>query len=40
MNKSCSGRGLLLEFPEPVYGPLALGKLSHFGYGLFVPVSE
>lgn len=30
--------GVELEFEEPVLGPLALGALSHFGLGLFVPV--
>lgn len=29
--------GLELEFDEPLSGPLALGALSHFGLGLFVP---
>lgn len=28
---------LRLRFDEPVIGPLALGHLSHFGLGLFVP---
>jgi CRISPR-associated protein Csb2 len=28
---------LRLHLPEPVHGPLALGWLSHFGLGLFVP---
>lgn len=37
MNKSRPGLGLRLEFPEPVRGPLLLGKLSHFGYGVFEP---
>jgi CRISPR-associated protein Csb2 len=31
------GLGLALEFPEPVDGPITLGKLSHFGYGVFIP---
>jgi CRISPR-associated protein Csb2 len=31
------GLGLWLEFPEEVPGPLLLGKLSHFGYGVFAP---
>ncbi|HLJ98562.1 MAG TPA: type I-U CRISPR-associated protein Csb2 [Streptosporangiaceae bacterium] len=31
------GMGLRLEFAEPVAGPLLLGQLSHFGFGLFVP---
>jgi CRISPR-associated protein Csb2 len=31
------GLGLRLEFEEPVAGPLLLGQLSHFGYGIFVP---
>lgn len=30
--------GLDLEFEETVDGPLALGALSHFGLGLFVPM--
>ena len=35
--RSRPGLGLRLEFPEPVTGPLVLGQLSHFGYGIFVP---
>ena len=31
------GKGFVIEFPEPVPGPLALGYGSHFGLGLFVP---
>lgn len=31
------GTGWQLTFPEPVSGPIALGHLSHFGLGLFVP---
>jgi CRISPR-associated protein Csb2 len=31
------GLGLLLEFAEEVPGPLLLGQLSHFGYGVFEP---
>lgn len=31
------GLGLRLEFEEDVRGPLLLGQLSHFGYGIFVP---
>jgi CRISPR-associated protein Csb2 len=31
------GLGLRLEFAEPVCGPLLLGQLSHFGFGLFAP---
>ena len=34
------GLGLVLEFPEAVPGPLLLGQLSHFGYGVFVPYTE
>jgi CRISPR-associated protein Csb2 len=37
MSKSRPGLGLRLAFTEPVSGPLLLGKLSHFGYGIFVP---
>jgi CRISPR-associated protein Csb2 len=29
------GVGLRLEFDEPVGGPLLLGQLSHFGFGVF-----
>jgi CRISPR-associated protein Csb2 len=31
------GMGLWLEFDEPVEGPLLLGQLSHFGFGIFTP---
>ncbi len=31
--------GARLQFDEPQVGPLALGALSHFGLGLFLPVS-
>lgn len=34
------GLGLRLEFPEKVPGPLLLGQLSHFGYGIFEPEPE
>jgi CRISPR-associated protein Csb2 len=37
MARSRPGLGLRLEFAEPVSGPLLLGQLSHFGYGIFVP---
>ena len=37
MSRSRAGLGLRLEFAEPVDGPLLLGQLSHFGYGVFVP---
>lgn len=37
MDKSRPGLGLRLEFEEEVAGPLLLGQLSHFGYGIFVP---
>lgn len=29
-----------VEFPRPVPGPVALGYASHFGLGLFIPVTE
>ncbi len=32
--------GLTLEFSDPFAGPLALGALSHFGLGLFVPMDR
>lgn len=31
------GLGLRLEFAEQVEGPIVLGQLSHFGFGLFTP---
>lgn len=37
MNRSRPGLGLRLRFPSPVEGPLLLGQLSHFGFGIFVP---
>lgn len=37
MSRSRPGLGLRLEFAEPVVGPLLLGQLSHFGYGILVP---
>jgi CRISPR-associated protein Csb2 len=32
-----SGAAFVIEFPEPVSGPLAVGYGAHFGLGLFVP---
>lgn len=32
--------GLELVFPDPINGPLALGALSHFGLGLFMPMAD
>jgi CRISPR-associated protein Csb2 len=32
--------GARIVFPEPVRGPIAIGALSHFGLGLFVPDGE
>ena len=37
LDKARPGIALRLEFEEPVGGPLLLGQLSHFGYGIFVP---
>jgi CRISPR-associated protein Csb2 len=37
MGKSRPGLRLRLDFPCEVGGPLTLGQLSHFGYGIFVP---
>jgi len=37
LRQSRPGLGLELAFPEPVPGPLPLGQLSHFGFGIFVP---
>ena len=35
-----SGAAFIIEFPELVSGPLALGYGAHFGLGLFVPVLD
>lgn len=40
MNRRRRGVHLRLLFDTPVRGPIALGQLSHFGYGLFVPVRD
>jgi CRISPR-associated protein Csb2 len=37
IGKSRPGLGLRLEFADEVQGPLLLGQLSHFGYGIFTP---
>jgi CRISPR-associated protein Csb2 len=37
LEHSRQGLGLGIEFDTPVAGPIAIGQLSHFGYGLFVP---
>jgi len=37
LGQSRPGLGLYLEFAENMPGPLLLGQLSHFGYGVFVP---
>jgi CRISPR-associated protein Csb2 len=37
LGQSRHGLGLVLEFPDAVEGPLLLGQLSHFGYGIFLP---
>jgi CRISPR-associated protein Csb2 len=37
LGRARPGLGLRLEFAEEVHGPLLLGQLSHFGYGIFRP---
>jgi CRISPR-associated protein Csb2 len=37
LGQSRPGLGLRLQFADEVSGPLLLGQLSHFGYGIFVP---
>jgi CRISPR-associated protein Csb2 len=37
LTRSREGVGLRLEFESPVTGPLLLGQLSHFGFGIFEP---
>jgi len=39
MQSSRPGLGVRLEFAQEIRGPLLLGKLSHFGYGMFAPES-
>lgn len=40
MGQRRPGVAVRLRFHEPVRGPLSLGALSHFGFGLFVPIPE
>lgn len=35
--RSRPGTGLVIELESPVEGPLLLGQLSHFGFGVFTP---
>lgn len=35
-----AGFGLRVTFSDPVQGPVALGALSHFGFGRFRPIGE
>ena len=37
LSQSRPGLGLRLDFADEIGGPLLLGQLSHFGYGIFVP---
>jgi CRISPR-associated protein Csb2 len=37
LRQSRMGVGLRLKFGSPVRGPLLLGQLSHFGFGVFAP---
>lgn len=37
LDRARPGLGLRLEFAGDVSGPLLLGQLSHFGYGIFMP---
>ncbi|MFI2663402.1 type I-G CRISPR-associated protein Csb2 [Micromonospora carbonacea] len=37
LNDARPGLGVTLEFDQDHEGPLALGQLSHFGYGVFIP---
>ena len=37
LRQSRTGVGLRLEFSSPVAGPLLIGQLSHFGFGVFAP---
>lgn len=38
LSRARPGAGLLLRFSEPVAGPMLMGQLSHFGFGIFEPV--
>ncbi|HRI16140.1 MAG TPA: type I-U CRISPR-associated protein Csb2, partial [Verrucomicrobiota bacterium] len=35
-----SGAAFVIEFPEPVSGPIAVGYGAHFSLGLFVPIDS
>ncbi len=37
LGNSRPGLALRLEFDQEIRGPLLIGQLSHFGYGIFVP---
>ncbi len=37
LTRARRAQGALIQFAEPVHGPLALGQLSHFGLGIFTP---
>ncbi len=37
---STPGMGFIIEFTEPVNGPLALGYACHYGLGLFAPMHD
>jgi CRISPR-associated protein Csb2 len=37
MQQRRQGAYVLIRFDQPVRGPLLLGQLSHFGYGVFMP---
>ncbi|MEE9911031.1 MAG: type I-U CRISPR-associated protein Cas5/Cas6 [Deltaproteobacteria bacterium] len=39
-DSNLNGWGCVLEFKDEVKGPFAIGALSHFGLGLFVPEKE
>jgi CRISPR-associated protein Csb2 len=40
LGKARPGLRLRLAFDQEVQGPLLLGQLSHFGYGIFVPANS
>jgi len=40
LHEAMRGVGLRLEFDSPVSGPICIGRHSHFGLGLFVPIDD
>ncbi len=39
-NRPLRGHGMVLEFEQPVQGPIAIGALAHFGLGQLLPADR